>query len=49
MSKYLKRVGTKKDEFLIQMKILSVTIPVKEPVERLVIEWRRGNKRNETL
>ena len=31
MSKFIKRVGLKKENLLISMKIVSVTIPVKEP------------------
>jgi hypothetical protein len=30
MAKYLKRIGAKKEKFLVIMKILSVDIPVKE-------------------
>lgn len=42
------RMGTKKQKFLIIMKILSVEIPVKEDVQRMTIEWRRGDKKSET-
>ena len=48
MSKFLMRMGTKKERFLVLMKILSVEIPVKETVQRMTIEWRRGNKKSET-
>ena len=42
------RMGAKKQKFLIIMKILSVEIPVKEIVQRMSIEWRRGDKKSET-
>eukprot|EP00347_Sterkiella_histriomuscorum_P015977 403354973 len=48
MSKFLMRMGTKKERFLVLMKILSVEIPVKETVNKMSIEWRRGNKKSET-
>lgn len=48
MSKFLMRMGTKKERFLVLMKILSVEIPVKETVSKMTIEWRRGNKKSET-
>ena len=41
-------MGAKKQKFLIIMKILSVEIPVKELVQRMSIEWRRGDKKSET-
>ena len=41
-------MGAKKQKFLIIMKILSVEIPVKEIVQRMSIEWRRGDKKSET-
>lgn len=48
MAKFLSRMGTKKEKFLIIMKIISVEIPVKESVTRMSIEWKRGNKKSET-
>jgi len=42
------RMGTKKEKFLVLMKILSIEIPVKEPHQRITIEWKRGNKKSET-
>ena len=33
---------------MIVMKILYVEIPVKEPVQRMTIEWKRGAKKSET-
>lgn len=42
------RMGTKKEKFLVLMKILSVEIPVKETASRMSIEWKRGNKKSET-
>jgi hypothetical protein len=48
MSKYLMRMGTKKERFLVLMKILSVEIPVRETVTRMSVEWKRGNKKSET-
>lgn len=42
------RMGTKKEKFLVLMKILSVEIPVKELVQKMTIEWKRGNKKSET-
>jgi hypothetical protein len=48
MSKFLSRIGTKKEKFLVLMKILSVEIPVKEQVSKMSIEWKRGDKKSET-
>lgn len=48
MSKFLLRVGAKKENFLVLMKILSVEIPVKEQVTKMSIEWKRGDKKSET-
>jgi len=48
MSKFLMRMGTKKEKFLVLMRILSVEIPVKETISRMSVEWRRGNKKSET-
>ena len=42
------RMGTKKEKFLVLMKVLSIEIPVKEPVSRMTIEWKRGDKKSET-
>ncbi len=41
-------MGTKKERFLIQMKINEVEIQVTEKVERVAIEWRRGDKKHLT-
>lgn len=49
MSKYLKRYGSKKEKFYVFMKIQSVELPVNETYSKVVIEWRRGNKKNETV
>lgn len=48
MAKFFKRLGSKKERYLILMKILSLEIGVTEPVERISIEWRRGEKKSET-
>ena len=48
MAKYLKRMGAKKENFLILMKIISIDIPVKEHIRRVSIEWKRGDKKSET-
>ena len=48
MAKFLQRMSTKKEKFLISMKIISVEIPVKEKVTRMSIEWKRGDKKSET-
>jgi hypothetical protein len=48
MAKFLSRMGTKKEKFLIMMKIISVEIPVKETVTKMSIEWKRGDKKSET-
>lgn len=42
------RMGAKKEKFLVIMKILSIEVPVKEPVSRMSIEWKRGKKKSET-
>jgi len=48
MSKYIKRYGAKKEKLYVLMKIISVEIPVKEPYSKIVIQWKRGNKKSET-
>ena len=49
MSKYLKRYGSKKEKYYVFMKIVSVDIPVREIFNKVVIEWKRGNKKSETV
>ena len=49
MSKYLKRYGSKKEKYYVFMKIISVALPVKEHYSKVVIEWRRGDKKSETV
>ena len=48
MSKYIKRMGTKKEKFFIEMKIISLEIPVKELIEKVKIEWVRGKTKSTT-
>lgn len=48
MSKYIKRYGAKKEKLYVVMKIISVEMPVKENYTKVVIEWKRGNKKSET-
>lgn len=48
MAKFFKRLGSKKERFLVLMKILSLELSVQEPVERISIEWKRGEKKSET-
>src|SRR5687768_10110215 len=48
MSKYIKRYGAKKEKLYVLMKIISVEMPVKEAYNKIVIEWKRGNKKSET-
>lgn len=47
-SKFIKRVGTKKEMHLILMKVVSLEIPVKEPKKNVKIQWKRGDLRLET-
>jgi hypothetical protein len=42
-------MGTKKEKFLIQMKVVSIEIPVKEPVTKITVLWKRGDKKSETI
>ncbi len=48
MSKFLMRMGSKKEQFLVSMTIVSLEIPVKETIKKVSIEWKRGNKKSET-
>jgi len=46
MAKYIDRLfGTSKEFFFVQIKILSVDIPVKEITSDVQIEWKRGQKK----
>lgn len=47
-TKFIKRVGTKKEMHLVLMKVISIEIPVKEQTKNVKIEWKRGNLRLET-
>ena len=49
MSKFFSRmVGTKKEMFFVLMKIIEIDIPTKEIVNKVQIEWKRGNKKSVT-
>ncbi|CDW79311.1 UNKNOWN [Stylonychia lemnae] len=48
MTKFLKRLGTKKQKYLISMQIVSIEIPADEMIQRMTLEWRRGKKKFET-
>jgi hypothetical protein len=49
MAKFFQRIGTKKERFLILMKILQLEVsPLTETFERISIEWKRGEKKSET-
>ena len=48
MSKYIKRMSAIKEKFYVFMKIISVSIPVKEEYNKVQIEWKRGDKRSIT-
>lgn len=48
MAKFIKRLGTKKLDFLIAIKVLSLELNAKETVQRLTIEWVRGDQKSET-
>ena len=48
MSKYIKRMKTQKERYLIVMNILSLKMDVTEDVDKIIIEWRRGNKKSVT-
>jgi hypothetical protein len=41
-------MGTKKEKFLIQMKVVSIEIPVKEKMTGVTVFWKRGDKKSET-
>jgi hypothetical protein len=41
-------VGTKKEMFLILMRVVSIEIPVKEPFCNVKIQWKRGDLKLET-
>jgi hypothetical protein len=48
MEKFFQRFGSKKEKFLVLMKILQLEISVQEPFEKISIEWKRGEKKSET-
>eukprot|EP00347_Sterkiella_histriomuscorum_P005643 403355813 len=48
MAKFLKRIGTKKQEYLVSIKIKALELHAQTNVQRMTIEWVRGDKRSET-
>lgn len=48
MAKFFQRMGSKKETFLVLMKILSLEISVTEHIDRISIEWKRGEKTSQT-
>ena len=48
MAKFFQRLGSKKEKYLVLIKILSIEVSVTEVIERISIEWKRGEKKSET-
>jgi len=49
MAKYLNRISnTVKESLLIHVHVLGVYLPVLQPVDKLVVDWKRGNARSQT-
>ena len=48
MAKFFQRLGSKKERYLILMKILSLEVSVTENFDKISIEWRRGEKLSST-
>ena len=48
MAKFFQRLGSKKERFVVLMKILSLEVSVTEFFDRISIEWKRGEKKSET-
>jgi hypothetical protein len=48
MAKFFARMGSKKEQYLVLMKILQLEIAVTESFEKISIEWNRGDKTSAT-
>jgi hypothetical protein len=44
MAKFFQRMGSKKETYLVLLKLLSLEISVTEHIDRISIEWKRGEK-----
>ena len=43
MANFQSRLSTRKVMHLIVVKVVSIDVPVKEPVHNIKIEWERGD------
>lgn len=44
MSKFISRLGTKRETLLINMQVDELYIPTEEKITKIVILWKRGDK-----